>query len=163
MKKAMNRRGSMYNYTLKEGDIISVPKVIDYISIYGSGIQYIENLMNLDSLTDYAVMNSPFVGGKRAGYYIRTFGNGYTGDAWRSKTYVVEANGRVRRTINFYAFRVSPKVKKGSAVYVISKEKKAKSTFKDRVNKIPTDWNKVISDITIKLTGLATLWALINQ
>jgi protein involved in polysaccharide export with SLBB domain len=163
MKKAMNRRGSMYNYTLKEGDIISVPKVIDYISIYGSGIQYIENLMNLDSLTDYAVMNSPFVGGKRAGYYIRTFGNGYTKDAWRSKTYVVEANGRVRRTINLYAFRVSPKVKKGSAVYVISKEKKAKSSFKDRVNKIPTDWNKVISDITIKLTGFATLWALINQ
>ncbi len=163
MKKAMNRRGSMYNYTLKEGDIISVPKVIDYISIYGSGIQYIENLMNLDTLTDYAVMNSPFVGGKRAGYYIRTFGNGYTKDAWRSKTYVVEANGRVRRTINLYAFRVSPKVKKGSAVYVISKEKKAKSSFKDRVNKIPTDWNKVISDITIKLTGLATLWALINQ
>jgi protein involved in polysaccharide export with SLBB domain len=163
MKKAMNRRGSMYNYTLKEGDIISVPKVIDYISIYGSGIQYIENLMNLDSLTDYAVMNSPFVGGKRAGYYIRTFGNGYTRDAWRSKTYVVEANGRVRRTINFYVFRVSPKVKKGSAIYVISKEKKAKSNFKDSVNKIPTDWNKVISDITIKLTGLATLWTLIKK
>jgi protein involved in polysaccharide export with SLBB domain len=163
MKKAMNRRGSMYNYTLKEGDIISVPKLIDYSRIYGSGIQYIENLTNLDTLTDYAVMNSPFVGGKRAGYYIRTFGNGYTKDAWRSKTYVVEANGRVRRTINCYLFRVSPKVKKGSAVYVISKEQKAKSSFKDRVNKIPTDWNKVISDITIKLTGLATLWALINQ
>ncbi len=162
MKKAINRRGSMYNYTLKEGDIISVPKVIDYISIYGTGIQYIENLLNLDSTTNYAVMNSPFVSGKRAGYYIRTFGNGYTADAWRSKTYVVEANGRVRRTINFYAFRVSPKVKKGSAVYVISKEKKAKLSLKDGVNKIPTDWNKVISDITIKLTGFATLWALIK-
>jgi hypothetical protein len=163
LKKAMQRRGSMFNYTLKEGDIISVPKVIDYVSIYGSGIQYIENLITLDTLTDYAVMNSPFVGGKRAGYYIRAFGNGYTADAWRSKTYVVEANGRVRRTVNLYAFRVSPKVKKGSAIYVISKEKKAKSSFKDRVNKIPTDWNKVIQDITVKLTGLATLWALINQ
>jgi polysaccharide biosynthesis/export protein len=163
LKKAMQRRGSMYNYTLKEGDIISVPKVIDYVSIYGSGIQYIENLITLDTLTDYAVINSPFVNGKRAGYYIRTFGNGYAADAWRSKTYVVEANGRVRRTVNFYLFRVSPKVKKGSAIYVISKEKKAKSSFKDRVNKIPTDWNKVIQDITVKLTGLATLWALINQ
>lgn len=163
LKKAMQRRGSMFNYTLKEGDIISVPKVIDYVSIYGSGIQYIENLITLDSLTDYAVMNSPFVNGKRAGYYIRTFGNGYTADAWRSKTYVVEANGRVRRTVNLYAFRVSPKVKKGSAIYVISKETKAKSSFKDRVNKIPTDWNKVISDITVKLTGFATLWALIQR
>ena len=163
LKKAMQRRGSMFNYTLKEGDIISIPKVIDYVSIYGSGIQYIENLITLDTLTDYAVMNSPFVNGKRAGYYIRTFGNGYTADAWRSKTYVVEANGRVRRTVNLYAFRVSPKVKKGSSIYVISKEKKAKSSFKDRVNKIPTDWNKVISDITVKLTGFATLWALIQR
>jgi protein involved in polysaccharide export with SLBB domain len=162
MKKAMNRRSSMYNYTLKEGDIISVPKVIDYISIYGTGIQYIENLLNLDSTTNYAVMNSPFVLGKRAGYYIRTFGNGYTADAWRSKTYVVEANGRVRRTVNCYIFRVSPKVKKGSAVYVISKDKKAKTSKKDKLNKIPTDWNKIIQDITVKLTGLATLWALIK-
>ena len=163
LKKAMQRRGSMFNYTLKEGDIISVPKVIDYVSIYGSGIQYIETLITLDTLTDYGVMNSPFVNGKRAGYYIRTFGNGYTADAWRSKTYVVEANGRVRRTVNLYAFWVSPKVKKGSAIHVISKEKKAKSSFKDRVNKIPTDWNKVISDITVKLTGFATLWALITR
>jgi protein involved in polysaccharide export with SLBB domain len=162
MKKALNRRGSIYNYRLKEGDVISVPKVIDYVSIYGSGIQYIENLSNLDSLTDYAAMNAPFVAGKRAGYYIRTFGNGYTVDAWRSKTYVVEANGRVRRTVNWYLFRVSPKVKKGSSVYVISKEKKTKTNFKDKVNKIPTDWNKVIQDITVKLTGLATLWALIK-
>jgi protein involved in polysaccharide export with SLBB domain len=163
MKKALNRRGSMYNYTLKEGDVITVPKVIDYVSIFGTGIQYIENLTDLDTLTDYAAMNAPFVRGKRAGYYIKTFGNGYTADAWRSKTYVVEANGRVRRTVNFYLFRVSPKVKKGSSVYVISKEKKAKNSFKDRVNKIPTDWNKVIQDITVKLTGLATVWALINQ
>ncbi len=163
LKRALKRRGSMYNYTLKEGDVISVPKVIDYISIYGTGIQYIENLINLDTLTDYAVMNSPFVSGKRAGYYIRTFGNGYTADAWRSKTYVVEANGRVRRTVNYYLFRVSPKVKKGSAVYVMSKEKKAKAALKDRVNKIPTDWNKVIQDITVKLTGLATLWAILSK
>jgi protein involved in polysaccharide export with SLBB domain len=163
LKKAMQRKGSMFNYTLKEGDIISVPKVIDYVSIYGSGIQYIENRINLDTFTDYAVMNSPFVNGKRAGYYIRTFGNGYTADAWRSKTYVIEANGRVRRTVNFYLFRVSPKVKKGSSVYVISKEKKAKSNFKDKVNKIPTDWNKVIQDITVKITGFATLWALLTK
>ncbi|MFM2230254.1 MAG: hypothetical protein RL607_1512 [Bacteroidota bacterium] len=162
MKKAMNRRGSMYNYTLKEDDIITVPKVIDYISIFGSGIKYIENLNTLDSLMEYDVMNSPFINSKRAGYYIRTFGNGYSRDAWRSKTYVVEANGRVRRTINFYVFRVTPKVKKGSSVYVISKEKKAKPANNERINKIPTDWNKVIADITVKLTGIATVWALLK-
>jgi len=158
MKKALNRRGSMYNYTFKEGDVITVPKVIDYVSIFGSGIQYTENLRNLDTLTDYAAMNTPFVGGKRAGYYIRTFGNGYTADAWRVKTYVVEANGRVRRTVNLYLFRVSPKVKKGAAINVVSKSKKVKIQ-----KNIPTDWNKIIQDITVKLTGLATLRVLLTQ
>lgn len=162
MKKAMNRRGSMYNYTLKEGDVITVPKVIDYVSIFGSGIQYMENLLNLDSNNRAEAMNAPFVAGKRAGHYIRSFGNGYTADAWRAKTYVVEANGRVRRTVNLYVFRISPKVKKGSAIYVVSKSKKVKSE-KQKFNSIPTDWNKIIQDITVKLTGLATLWTILKQ
>jgi polysaccharide biosynthesis/export protein len=163
LKRAIGRRGSMYNYTLKEGDVITVPKVIDYVSIYGSGIRYIENMINLDSTANYKVMNAPFVHGKRAGFYVRHFGNGYTADAWRSKTYVVEANGRVRRTVNLYVVRISPKVKKGASVQVITKERKVKDKAKDVVNKIPTDWNKIIQDITVKLTGLATLWALINK
>jgi polysaccharide export outer membrane protein len=162
MKKAMNRRGSMYNYTLKEGDVITVPKVIDYVSIFGSGIQYMENLLNLDSNNRAEAMNAPFVSGKRAGHYIRSFGNGYTADAWRAKTYVVEANGRVRRTVNLYLFRISPKVKKGAAIYVVSKSKKVKIE-KEKTNSIPTDWNKIIQDITVKLTGLATLWTILKQ
>ena len=162
MKKAMNRRGSMYNYTLKEGDVITVPKVIDYVSIFGSGIQYMENLLNLDSNNRAEAMNAPFVSGKRAGHFIRSFGNGYTADAWRAKTYVVEANGRVRRTVNLYLFRISPKVKKGAAIYVVSKSKKVKIE-KERTNSIPTDWNKIIQDITVKLTGLATLWTILKK
>jgi hypothetical protein len=59
--------------------------------------------------------------------------------------------------------RISPKVKKGASVQVITKERKVKDKAKDVVNKIPTDWNKIIQDITVKLTGLATLWALINK
>jgi hypothetical protein len=147
----------MYNYSLTEGDVITVSKVIDYVSIYGSGIQYIENQITLDTLTDVVVMNSPFINGKRAGYYIRNFGNGFTPDAWRSKTFVVETNGRVRRTVNLYVVRIYPKVNKGSSIYVNSKVKKGE------VNRIPTDWNKVISDITVKLTGLATIWALLTR
>jgi hypothetical protein len=157
LKKALKRRSSMYNYSLTEGDVITVSKVIDYVSIYGSGIQYIENQIISDTLTDVAVMNSPFINGKSAGYYIRNFGNGFTPDAWRSKTFLVETNGRVRRTVNLYFVRIYPKVNKGSSIYVNSKVKKGE------VNRIPTDWNKVISDITVKLTGLATVWALLSR
>jgi protein involved in polysaccharide export with SLBB domain len=157
LKKALKRRSSMYNYSLTEGDVITVSKVIDYVSIYGSGIQYIENQITSDTLTADAVMNSPYINGKRAGYYIRNFGNGFTPDAWRSKTFVVETNGRVRRTVNLYVVRIYPKVNKGSSIYVNSKVKKG------QIKRIPTDWNKVISDITVKLTGLATVWALLTR
>jgi hypothetical protein len=121
-----------------------------------------ENLLNLDSNNRAEAMNAPFVAGKRAGHYIRSFGNGYTADAWRAKTYVVEANGRVRRTVNLYLFCISPKVKKGAAIYVVSKSKKVKIE-KEKTNSIPTDWNKIIQDITVKLTGLATLWTILKQ
>lgn len=159
LRQALRRRSSVYNYNLYERDVITVPKVLEYVSIYGSGIQYLENLTNLDSTAANEIMNAPYIKGKRAGYYIRTFGNGYSDNAWRAKTHVVETNGRVRRTVNLYVFRVSPKVKKGASIYVISKEKKFK---KEMSKKIPTDWNKIIQDITVKLTGLATLWALIK-
>ena len=162
MKKAMAANSSPYNYTLEEGDVITVPKVIEFITIYGSAIEFLD-------LTDNNVMNAPFIAGKRAGYYIRTFGNGYTPDAWKSRTYVLEANGRVRKTANLYLFRISPRVRKGSTVHVVFKERKYKTrtekakALKEKVNRIPTDWNKVISDITIKLTGFATVWALLTQ
>lgn len=164
MKKAMARHGSPYNYTVEEGDVISVPRMIEFISIYGSAIEYLE-------LTDNNVMNAPYIAGKRAGYYIRNFGNGFTNDAWTSRTYVVEANRRVRKTVNLYVFRITPRVSKGATVHVVFKEQKYKTktrsekfkALKDRANRIPTDWNKVIQDITVKLTGFATLWALIKM
>lgn len=160
LRQALRRRSSVYNYNLYERDVITVPKVLDYVSIYGSGIQYMENLTNLDSTASYEIMNAPFIKGKRAGYYIRTFGNGYAANAWRAKTHVVETNGRVRRTVNLYVVRISPKVKKGASIYVISKEKKVKKAMS---KKIPTDWNKIIQDITVKLTGFATLWAILSK
>jgi hypothetical protein len=49
---------------------------------------------------------------------------------------------------------------------VVFKERKYKTrTEKAKAlkDKIPTDWNKVIQDITVKITGFATLWALLKQ
>ena len=158
----MAANSSPYNYSLEEGDVITVPKMIEFITIYGSAIEFLE-------LTDNNVMNAPFIAGKRAGYYIRTFGNGYTPDAWKSRTYVVESNRRVRKTVNWYLFRITPRVRKGATVHVVFKEQKFKTrtekakALKDKVNKIPTDWNKLIQDITVKLTGFATLWALLKM
>jgi polysaccharide export outer membrane protein len=164
LKKALTNRNSPYNYIIENGDVIKIPRVIDFITIYGSGIEYLEEIRSKENL---AVMNAPYMGRKRAGFYIRQFGNGYGETAWKSRTYVMESNGRIRRTKDFIVFRITPVVKKGATIHVVDKEVKIKAKektnkIKDKVNKIPTDWNKVIQDITVKLTGLATLWALLK-
>ncbi len=152
MKKAMASQGSPYNYTVEEGDVISVPRMIEFISIYGSAIEYL-------GLTKNNVMNAPYIARKRAGYYIRKFGNGFTKDAWKSRTYAVESNRRVRKTIDLYVFRITPMVSKGATVHVVFKEQ---NSISKKANGISTDWNKLIQDITLKLTGIATLWSLLK-
>ncbi len=156
LPKALKSKRSEYNYRLEDGDKLIIPQVIDFVSVYGSALQF--NEYNQEQRN---VINTPYVSGKRAGYYVRHYGNGYAPSAWRGKTYVVEQNGRIRKSLNLYVLHVSPKVKKGAEVYVVSKEAKAKST-KEKLEKIPTDWEAVISNITTKLTGLATLWALLQ-
>jgi hypothetical protein len=160
MVKALSSRKSPYNYTIEEGDVITIPTTIEYVSIFGTALNYLE-------VSNNNVLNAPYMGSKRAGYYIRQFGNGYTKNAWKSRTYVVEANGRIRKTSNLYLFRISPKVRKGATVNVVFKEQKQKQkTLKDQIDKadkIQTDWNKIISDISVKLTAFATLWALLTR
>lgn len=159
--KALRYRKSPYNYTIEEGDVITVPTTIEYVSIFGTALNYLE-------VSNNNVLNAPYMGSKRAGYYIRQFGNGYTKNAWKSRTYVVEANGRIRKTSNLYLFRISPKVRKGATVNVVFKEQKEQKqkTLKDQIDKadkIQTDWNKIISDLSVKLTAFATLWALLTR
>ena len=87
-------------------------------------------------------------------YYINNFGLGFSQDASRKNTYVIESGGYVNRTkkilfINFY-----PKVNKGSSIVV---PKKIKNNAKNLKESEPINWNKQIENFTVKLTALATL------
>jgi polysaccharide export outer membrane protein len=145
LKDAMKNSKSKYNYVLKAGDVINVPRTIDFIAVRGD-VGYLQ-VINQDQV------NAPFVHGKRANYYINEFSNGFTSTSWRKKTYVVDNNAKVNRTRNFILFKIYPKVRKGSVVYVIAKPEKVKKTRPSD----PIDWNRAIEHTTIKLTGLATL------
>lgn len=60
--------------------------------------------------------------------YINEAG-GFSGDAWRKKTYVVYANGKAATTKHFLFFKFYPKMKPGSELIVPKKvEKKGLST-----------------------------------
>ncbi len=153
LKEVLKNENSKYNFTLKEGDLLTIPTVIDFIGIRGSSIEYL-------SVLDRTQVNAPFVKGKRARYYINEFGNGFSKQSWRRKTYVLENNAKINKTKNFVIFKVYPKVRKGSTIYVVEKPVKEK-TFKAKSE--PVDWNKFIENTLIKITGLATVAIIFRQ
>lgn len=153
LKDAMKGKDNKYNYSLRDGDILTIPTVTDYVGIRGSSVEYL-------SVLDRDQVNAPYVGGRRAKYYINEFGNGFSKDSWRKKTYVIQPNAKINRTKNFIIFKVYPKVTKGSTIYVVQKEKKPEQLVKERE---PFNWNQFIERTTVKVTGLATLFILLQQ
>lgn len=151
LNRALRKMKSEYNYVLKEGDQITVPTMNDLVSISGA--------INYPGIEAIGKINTPFKG-KRAGYYIRNYGLGFSDDAKKRKTYVVEANGFVHKTTSFGFFKIYPRVKTGSVIYAVYKPVKVKDGTKKRE---PVNWNRVIENTTIKITGLVTLWLLITQ
>jgi protein involved in polysaccharide export with SLBB domain len=151
LPEALKSEKSKYNYIVKAGDVINIPKVIDLIAIRGD-VEYLQ-------VVDQEQVNAPFVKGKRANYYIKDFANGFTKTTHKKKTYVIDNNGKVNRTKNFLGIKLYPKVKKGSVIYAVTKPEKVK---RDKKKSEPIDWNKAIADVTIKITGLLTLVILIR-
>lgn len=153
MKDALKKNDNRYNYSLKDGDILTIPTVTDYVGIRGSSVEYLD-VLNREQV------NAPYISGKRAKFYINQFGNGFGKESWRKKTYVIQPNAKINRTKDFLILKVYPKVTKGSTIYVVQKEAKPEEIKNERE---PFDWNKFIERTTVKVTGLATLFILLRQ
>jgi len=152
MQEIMNDSSSKYNYILKGGDVLTIPKVDQLIQIRG--------LVNFPDIDTLKQISAPFIAGKSARYYINNFGLGFDKNADRKNTYVSEGGGYVHRTKHFLFMKFYPKVPKGSSIMV--PRKKVNEERKKKEN-TPVDWNKQIEGFSIKLTGLATLWLLITK
>jgi hypothetical protein len=128
-----------------------VPEYIPYVSLQGQGVQYLNT-------TGLEAVNAPYRPGLRANEYINRFGDGFSQHAHKRRVFVLAANDRVSRTKSVLGIRIYPKVKKGAVIYVLEKP-----SAKDKQKGEPVNWNKVIENTTVKLTGLATLYILISQ
>ena len=145
MKKAIDKTNSRHNLALRQGDSILIPKRLNLVKVTGE-------LYNVDGKS----ISAPFFG-KRANYYIRNFAGGYSKDNKKSSTIVVHANGVTRKAMDFGFFSISPKVKPGSTIKVIS-EQKLKLKKKDEI-----DYNKHIESVIIKITAIMSLYLLIER
>lgn len=135
-----------YNYVMRSGDSIFVPKIDDIIAISGE--------VGSNVVAGRVIQNSPFTRGKRAKFYIKEYAGGFSKHADRRKVYVISSSGGMKKTKDFLIFKVYPKVKRGDRIVV---DQKPPEKIKDDE---PTDWNKVIENLTVKITGIMTLYLL---
>lgn len=156
LDKALKNPTSKYNYILREGDVISVPRMGELVSMSGAIDFPFEDTIETKVFV-------PYEGVKSAKSYIKKYGRNFHDDARRSRTYIVQPNGMVRRTVNvLWVFHFYPKVKvKGSEVVVPFKEKKIKE--EPDVPKEPFDWNVFATTLSASVLTFATIFVLIQN
>lgn len=147
-KLMTNTNNSKYNYVLRAGDTLIVPKINNLVSISG-GIEY----PGIDTLGQ---INAPYTKGRRAKYYVKRYGVGFNrkGGAMKRKTMVELPSGIVKKTRNFGVFKIYPRVVKGSEVIVPVKKPKIKII---RPPGARINWERVLANFSASMTALATV------
>jgi protein involved in polysaccharide export with SLBB domain len=148
LKDVLKSKSSEYNYRLEEGDRLFVPLKQDLVL-----------LPNTDTLLSQDKILAPHISGKRASFYMKNYSLGFNKEFKKKRLYVVEPGGKIDRSKNFGLFVVTPKVAAGSEIHFQPAPVKAQ---KEKVDS-KTDWNRVIENFTVKLTGFATLWVLLSR
>jgi protein involved in polysaccharide export with SLBB domain len=143
--KAVNKINSKHNLVLIEGDSLIIPRTLDVVHVTG-------DLNNINGSS----ISVPYFG-KRANYYIRNFAGGFSKNNKKSRTIVTHANGVARKSLNLGLFTISPKVKPGSTINVVS-EQKIKRNRKENI-----DYNKHIESVIVKITAVMSLYLLIER
>ncbi|NNJ56392.1 MAG: hypothetical protein HKP14_09680 [Bacteroidia bacterium] len=120
------KKNKRHDLVIKPGDVITVPKTIDVISIDRIGTNTITDLEadkdgSIDS-TDTKLNVQINFKSRRAKWYVNKFGGGFSKDAKRSLTKVIYPNGQVKRTRNLVLFKIYPKVRRGSEIRLVLKD-----------------------------------------
>ena len=104
----INNPGSPFDLIIQEGDVLSIPKLLQTVRMRGEVL--------FPTTARYEESN-----GFKS--YISRAG-GFTDKSRKKRSYVVYANGDVRRTSGFLFFRVYPKIEPGSEIIIPSKKDK---------------------------------------
>ena len=153
----ISKKNSAYDFILKDGDRIEIPKRKDFVTIEGA-----TRLVDLypESIAKTNKVNVRFHKGKKANFYISEYAAGI-GKNGRKKLVTVEhPNGEIKRTKNFILFKIYPKVRQGSIVRVgriAEKEEFANETEKDK-----KDWGEILANTVGQATAVLSLILLVQ-
>ena len=103
LKKAMEQKGSQYDIILQDNDIVYIPEVNPFISVQGK----VQSPLKIAFDKDHSSL----------GYYIDKAG-GFSLRPWRKRIFVTYANGKSKRTKNFFFMHFYPKIEEGCVITV---------------------------------------------
>lgn len=160
MKDALNSPGSPENLILKNGDQLTIPKIIDFVTIIGAtdaAELYQEKLIAPNNR-----INIAFNPGKNAKFYVDEYAAGVSSTGSKKRITVEQPNGRISRTKNLLLFKVYPRVEKGAIVKVGTKVPKDQRNRTAGTAKKKIDWGKVLSETLTQATAVLSFILLIK-
>ena len=149
---------SRYNYTLKDGDIITLPKRRDYVTI--AGATNIQEAQNQEIVGEDNTIRVPFHKGKTALFYINEYAGGFAENARRDKIWVTYPNGEVKTTEGKFPFgKRHPEVFQGSVINVGRQpvDLYGKNQEQD------INWTQVLGDSVAQAMSILTLVLLVQR
>ncbi|NNC94762.1 MAG: hypothetical protein HKN92_04315 [Chitinophagales bacterium] len=152
---AIKKTDSKYNYILEDGDEIMIPRLNELVKIRGH--------VNYPGMDTIYQINTPYLGGRRANFYINSYGAGFEREAKKARTYVQLPSGYVRNTKNFGLFKVFPKVEAGSTIVVQDKRVKKKKEKRAKEPKDPAQVNAIVASVSTSFTTLLTLYLVLRD
>lgn len=152
----MKHPDASYNIALSDGDVLTIPKSKELVSI--AGAVNTGDIINEESIGTDNKINVAYISGRSVRYYIDEYAGGLSDKADKNKIYVEDANGKKSKVKSFLIFKKYPKVNKGSAIFVGYKDEKLLPIEP----KEKTDWAKVIAESVAQATAILTLVVLIN-
>lgn len=152
LDKVLDKPNSRFNYILKAGDVITIPKSQDLVTINLRATLAAE--LYPEKLIVQNKLSTAYHSGKRSKWYLNEYAAGIDRKKRARKRFisVKYPNGELKRG----NFLISPKVKAGSTISTGVKPKKVKEP-KPEKKKSSVDWDKALTQILSVTTVFATL------
>ena len=153
----LKNSNSEFNFVVKNGDIINVPKVKEFVTIRGA--TKVQEVVGEDAINAGNEIHVPFHEGKDAMFYINEYAGGLSDLADKQKVFVKYANGEIKKPKNGFFKKRYPKVEQGSEISVGYKAIKPE----EETTTSDVDWTKVLGDSVAQAMSILTLILLIQR
>lgn len=157
LDEVMKDKNSIYNYIVKDGDTITIPKQREFVVIKGA--TRIKEVLSDDIIGQDSTVRVAFHPGKDAKWYIDNQAGGISNEGRRNKIFVEHPNGEISQTKRFLFWYKYPEVRKGSKIIV---GVEPPQTIEDR-EKEDVNWTKILGDSVAQVTSILTLILLVQR